>query len=280
MPNYIKNRIELIGSPEQINSLLEMFSTAFPRTPNKSHDGDLVYENKESGQIGWLNETTNIFKQREKEDIIGVPVGFEQDFDEAWVRFPDFDKIVHMPESLNVTSGSLGEMAHQLLFGTKKQKFFQIDNTEQQARFAKMDIERQKEAVADAIVYQDNLVKYGYTTWYDWAIANWGTKWNSSSCEKIADNMYIFTTAWSGVPDLVLKMSASFPDIKILYKYADEDSGSNTGSFVIQNGEISEFTKPKSQSKEGYDLYFELHPDSVNDYKLVNGKYEYVDEEN
>lgn len=278
MPNYIKNRIELIGSPEQVNALVGKFSTAFERTPNKSHDGDLIYENKEIGQFGWLNEATNVFNQRDKEDVIGVPVGFEQDFNEAWVRFPDFNKVVLMPESLMVTSGSLGEMAHQLLFGTVKQKFFPIDNKEQQDRFAKLDIESQKEAVADAIVYQDNLVKYGHTTWYGWSVENWGTKWNSSECEKLSDAIYVFQTASSGVPKLIEKMSAEFPEIKILYKYADEDSGSNTGILTIQNGETIECITPESQSKEGYDIYFELHPDSKNDYKLVGDKYEYVEE--
>lgn len=279
MPNYIKNKIELIGSPKQVAQLVEKFSTAFEKEANKSLDGNLIYENKETKEFGWLDEKTNIFTQRDKENKVGVPAGFEQDFNEAWTRFPDFNKVVPMPESLNITSGSLGDMAHQLLFGTKKQKFFPIDNTEQQRRFSEMDIERQKEAVDLAIKYQDNIVKYGHPTWYDWSYEHWGTKWNSSSCEKLSDNVYVFTTAWSGVPTLMEKMSAEFPEIKILYKYADEDSGSNTGSLVIQNGETLEFTKPESQSKEGYELYFELHPDSVNNYKLVGDKYEYVDEE-
>jgi len=188
---------------------------AFPREANKSVDGNLIYTKKEPYDVGWLNEETNIFIQRGKEEIIGVPVGFEQDFNEAWVRFPDFTKIVPMPESLMVTSGSLGEMAHELLFGTKKPKFFPIDTTEQQKRFAAMDLERQKEAVDLAIKYQDNLVKYGHTTWYDWSCEHWGTKWNSSSCEKVSDNIYDFTTAWSGVPNLIEKISSDRTKIRL-----------------------------------------------------------------
>lgn len=26
--------------------------------------------------------------------------------------------------------------------------------------------------------YVEDYQKYGYTTWYDWCIVNWGTKWN------------------------------------------------------------------------------------------------------
>lgn len=192
----------------------------------------------------------------------------------------DFNKIKPMPESLNITSGSLGEIAHSLLFGTKKGRFFTISTEENQKRFAAMGIELQKEAVALAIQYQDNLVKYGATTWYNWCISNWGTKWNAygQNDKRNTDDTIFFQTAWSSPVSLIIELSSLFPKTKLQLTYADEDSGSNTGKLKIVAGEIIDRNEPESQSKEGYDIYFELHPDSKKDYKLVGDSYEYIDE--
>ncbi|MBO5435373.1 hypothetical protein J6A31_06115 [bacterium] len=49
----------------------------------------------------------------------------------------------------------------------------------------------------------DNFDKYGAITWYDWAIRNWGTKWNACESDVIDDHddanysMCCFNTAWS-----------------------------------------------------------------------------------
>lgn len=78
----------------------------------------------------------------------------------------------------------------------------------------------------------------------------------------------------------MLKMSEQCKDVEFEYMYADEDSGSNTGKMRIKNGEILESIFPESQSVEGYEIYFEIHPDYRNDYKLnENGVYVYNDEE-
>ena len=47
--------------------------------------------------------------------------------------------------------------------------------------------------------------QYGHDGWYDWRLANWGTKWNSYECtldEMIDDGIleYRFDTAW-GPPE-------------------------------------------------------------------------------
>lgn len=279
MPNYIKNRIRLEGSQEQINTLLEKFSTHFERKPNLTHDGELIYKNPNTGEYGWLDSAVGKFKRRNLPEANGVPDGFIQEFDEAWTRFPDFKKIVPMAEELEIESGSLGEMAHELLFGgTAKKKFFPLSVAENQKRFREMSVDQQKEAVDLAIKYQQNIEKYGHATWYDWSIENWGTKWNSSECEKVGENEYDFTTAWSGVPDLIEKMSIEFPEVKIYYKYSDEDTGCNCGIGEYKSGEIY-FRELENSSKEAYEMAFELRPDRKENYKLVGDNYEYAEED-
>ena len=79
-----------------------------------------------------------------------------------------FNEFVPCPADLNITAGRLG------------------DPDEQKALEAKE---------------QANINKYGVANWYDWCIANWGTKWDISpvnEAERIDENTMtgFFDTAW------------------------------------------------------------------------------------
>lgn len=126
-----------------------------------------------------------------------------------------------------------------------------------------------------------NYREHGSMSWYEWSNDNWGTKWNAygqPDNRNTGDTMF-FQTAWKSPVWLIQELSRMFPLVKIQLTYADEDSGSNTGRLLFQNGVALEAFNPESQSKEAYDLYFELHPSKKSNYKLVGDKYEYVDEE-
>lgn len=121
-------------------------------------------------------------------------------------------------------------------------------------------------------------IKEGRPNWYDWNTEFWGTKWNSYSCEKVSWNTFIFQTAWSSVPMIVVEMSKKLPDVEIVYTFADEDSGYNTGIIKYKNGEILESEFPKGGSSRGYELYLSLNPD-CNYVRCIDGVYQYVEEE-
>lgn len=59
--------------------------------------------------------------------------------------------------------------------------------------------------------YLDLEQKYGYINWYDWSIANWGCKWNASSCDEIHTTedtvCFMFSTPW-GTPNVWLEKLA------------------------------------------------------------------------
>lgn len=81
-------------------------------------------------------------------------------------------------------------------------------------------------------------IKYGEENcWYKWSIKNWGTKWNAIRPSR-KDNIIEFETAWSGVPDLIRKLTFIFPEVEIKYSFADEDIGHNLGCYSFKDAEI------------------------------------------
>lgn len=125
---------------------------------------------------------------------------------------------------------------------------------------------------------REMCIQEGRPNWYDWNRKNWGTKWNSYSCEKLEDGSFTFETAWSGVPELMRLISSKFPELEIKYEWSDEDTGYNCGYATFKNG-IGDVIRLEGGSKESYELAFKLRPHYKDDYKLIDGKYQYVDSE-
>ena len=68
---------------------------------------------------------------------------------------------------------------------------------------------------------------YGATSWWDWCVTHWGTKWGpvDSTCYGKDDSSYSvsFDTAWSPPEGAILKMSELFPDL--IFVLAFEETG-------------------------------------------------------
>jgi hypothetical protein len=94
--------------------------------------------------------------------------------------------------------------------------------------------------------------------WYDWRVANWGTKWDLDQSQvavapigKNYDPTYYpyefcwsvsFQTAWSPALGLFQKVSEQHPDILIEYKYIEEGMAF-FGVATIEGGEVYEDTR-------------------------------------
>lgn len=105
-------------------------------------------------------------------------------------------------------------------------------------------------------IYRSNLgpnerAEYGSDNWYDWCIANWGTKSNSygypEDHQYNNDGKIQFLTAWSAPHPIMEKLSEMYPDIKLEHEWADEDIGMNCGRYVYYDGERIEEYFPESQ---------------------------------
>lgn len=191
----------------------------------------------------------------------------------------DFNKIVPMPDALNIEHGNLGEIGMEYILASSDRYGFSGRKYEDsKRRFLNMNEERKKETLELGKMYLLNIVFFGYPTWYDWRIENWGTKWNASDLKFENGNEVWFTTANSSVEGLMIKLSEKFPDIEFEYTYADEDIGRNTGTGIIKNG-ISHVVSPRDWSNEGYELAFEMWPEYKNNYQLTDEGYKYKGED-
>ena len=65
--------------------------------------------------------------------------------------------------------------------------------------------------------------EYGYDNWYDWAIVNWGTKWDTDCEEVHIDDFggveYRFDTAWGPPEPICDALRELFPKLDISWYY-------------------------------------------------------------
>lgn len=152
----------------------------------------------------------------------------------------DFNKLIPMPESLNVTAGStndediyiyLSEMFTKDIVNDPLAKKLITNMFDE--NFVLHTGERCKKlGLVDTILAQryrsgkqlvENYQKYGYTTWYDWCSANWGTKWKAYQT-SIGDGSVTFLTASDAPKPIFKELSKRYPD-KLIRVKARYDEG-------------------------------------------------------
>ena len=130
--------------------------------------------------------------------------------------------------------------------------------------------------------------QYGSANWYDWSIANWGTKWNSygydDNTTKDFDGATItFDTAWSNPHPVIAILAEKYPALNFEHKWADEDFGYNIGVREYDNGEEVFSNIPEGGSQVALELACESHGETLEDrgylYNEITGKYEYQEDE-
>lgn len=199
------------------------------------------------------NHVKNIVKM---EGITRLPLFTEEDGRKHF----DFNKIIPMPESLNIEAGSLETIAieavmrkfDQVRFSFEKKNYCRMSDDEFQRRIQGRN---EEELEKIGLQYISNKVLYGATTWYDWCCDNWGTKWNAYENEQEDEDTISFETAWSNPEPVMLKLSEMYPDVTIEHWWADEDVGSNDGYRAYKGGKIVGGDYCESCSNEAYEIY-------------------------
>lgn len=266
MPNHIRNRITITGDQLTIDELKSRFSTHYEETQATSDDGDLTF--KKGDNYGWLAKDGSFTIRDYKGNNIkvdAVPDGYEPLMEPAWTRFPDFNKVIPMPEELEGT-------VYDGLVMFVENPFSVMSPIENLIKAFEAHDEDSIKNFCKAI---RNIRKYGHATWYSWAVENWATKWNAYECREVEGNVFEFDTAWSGVVKIISKIAESFPSLRIVYEHSSEDTGYNCAVYVFESGMQVSSTVLDGGSKEAIELAFKLRPEIADDYELVGDNYQY-----
>lgn len=205
----------------------------------------------------------------------------------------DFNRIVPMPQELDIDCGSrTGDgltcvrwYAHPETPRTKINDIIPKLTPEQYAKLPNSSIDLNKTwyevtklqegyekrgggAWEDVLKFGQqacsNILNYGYPTWYEWRLENWGTKWNAHDNSTIDDDGAVsFSTAWSApmpviskIVELMVRTPGLHGTMRIEHRWADEDIGNNCGE---QSFEI-DFDDPNPEESTQWDC--------IDDYKM------------
>lgn len=201
--------------------------------------------------------------------------------DKVGVGTVDFNKIIPMPEALNINAGS--STTNGLKAYTDFVSVYTLGctiNTDKLDCIPKESEETFLRQRSDIKPYEwelgkkawKNLREYSASDWYDWCIANWGTKWNAYGYDENEDysqnEELSFQTAWSAPQPILQKLSEMFPDITLTHKWADEDIGANCGERTYLAGKIIGEDIP-DYGKRSYEFAAEVLDCDLLDYGLV-----------
>lgn len=191
-----------------------------------------------------------------------------------------FEKLIPMPKNLNLTYGDRTEEAVlyavlckdikerektiELLSNTKEylyssywdklKKRYTLETIDLLNKKAKTFVPNEDEKKLGiktlrelGDMYINNLIQYKSMTWYDWAVENWGTKWDAYKCSGVpSDGKLEFFTAWSQPYEVIDKLFNKHPNEKIEWQYIGEGNefkgkvySDGKGNVINEEEEIS-----------------------------------------
>jgi len=168
----------------------------------------------------------------------------------------DFDTIIPMPKSLDITSGS-GTTDAIALIKAEKGDFTEVDrmtdypwvdeklkdkpNTNRREFIiAHLKETLDENTMKEGQMALDNIEKYGYSTWYDWKCRYWGTKWGAYNVHMgviQGDIMEIsYNTAWSPATPIFHMLNKMYPELVFSQTVMDEGMGFGGTQMWDKNG--------------------------------------------
>jgi hypothetical protein len=200
----------------------------------------------------------------------------------------DFNKLIPMPEALNITAGSQANNAlkhyTQYLNDCAAVSDMCVSNglsENEQSELLRSLLEKyEKPDGNDSPLFRlgeqchNNVRDYGHPTWYEWKKWNWGSKGDAFDQMQTYNNVIDFYTANTGVSPIAAALAEKYPSLSFSYMYADQDWGCNVGEFEYEGGQCVYSNIPASESDEATAIAREL----LGEYEWDSDEEEYEDD--
>lgn len=154
----------------------------------------------------------------------------------------DFNRLIPMPESLDIEEGSRGKKGRAALFGNWQnvlvfdENWARVEFDSREALIAHFR-EHDPQALELGRTYQENLVTHGARTWYDWRGDRWGTKWSAYSLKVVEPDFseLVFDTSWSVPKPIFHALAEALPEHRIRI-YSFNEGWDFCAETIIRNG--------------------------------------------
>jgi Ferredoxin-like domain in Api92-like protein len=186
--------------------------------------------NQKETEIKMPNWTSNKISIRGSSSDISEFLAFMRGTDD---QLFDFNRIIPMPVLLRHTASGFHK------FGDEEHCTWYVINPD----LAFGDPEYKNNQRPFTPEEKAALAAIGADSWYDWAVKNWGTKWNACRAEIneiLEDDGTVeisFDTAWSAPFPIFQAIAAKFDQLTFQFSWTDEHEPGVTHSMTVRCGE-------------------------------------------
>lgn len=179
--------------------------------------------------------------------------------DEKGIGTLDYNKLLPMPEELNIECGSAADNGfkyykefvseYALSKGVTGIDYLNIPEESEKLhlKYYKNIPENEWELGKKAF---RNQIKYGARDWYHWAIDNWGIKWNAygfKAPEARETNKIIFDSPDYAPHKIMRLIAEKYPDVEIIHEWVSEELGKDCGTKIYRDGVLAEEIYPETE---------------------------------
>ena len=232
MPNWCNNTLNVSGSKEEIARFKEMVKADFVI--------DIAKEGIEERIKNFLSADhykDNIkeylrLKKLSSEEILSKELRLIKDEQGNWGKEPSvlsFGKLFPCPKEIkNNTSPT--RIITEKEYEAQEKRIAEGKLTDAEKRYGVTRGITEK-------MQQEFKKKFGADNWYDWQIANWGTKWEIETDnlqEEETSLFYVFDTAWSPPTNWLEKVCTMFPKLEFTLNYEEGGCGFQGEAYAFE----------------------------------------------
>lgn len=165
----------------------------------------------------------------------------------------DFRRIIPEPECLS-RNGDVG--IH--VWTAAKRAVGTADSWENERRHQAPYTAEEVDQIAACIRAHEEC---GHVSWYDWSIANWGTKWNGMATERVSDTVVKFESAWNPPEPVIKELWRQSGRGDFLHEWVMEFGADRAGRIEAMMGEDRLRATDLTGTRAALNLLYELQPE-------------------